>query len=98
MAIVQPGGLFLPGFLTLEEALMKTGTIELWVCVDENGDYAVGKDRDQSQENYAGEIGDDSAGRRYITVLLTVPLPNPIEVAGTVEISETPAQLAIKVA
>lgn len=61
--------------------------LELWVPVDENGDYVVRKDRDDLADAYDEEIGDDNAsGRRAIKVVVNAPLPKPIEAMNVDEL------------
>lgn len=57
--------------------------VEVWVVVDESGDYEVGKEQDQAQERYDDEIG-SSGPRRYVRVVLSVPTPAPVTLKGTV--------------
>jgi hypothetical protein len=62
---------------------MATTTIEVWVMVDQYGDYDVGTSEGLAREAYDGNIGGDAA-RRLVKLLLTVPLPEPLVVTGTV--------------
>jgi hypothetical protein len=59
--------------------------VEVWVCVDSCGDYAVGRDRDDAAEDYEADIGEASAaeGLRYVRVTLKVALPAAVELTGT---------------
>lgn len=60
--------------------------IEVWIVVDENGDYTVGADLDSAAERYGEDVGGDngSLGIRHVKVTLKVPLPKPIELTGEV--------------
>lgn len=48
--------------------------IEVWIIMDEDGDYAVGGDRDEAIENFDNNIG-GSGPRRVVkrTMLMTPP-------------------------
>lgn len=76
---------------------MTTATVEVWVVVDEDGDYAVGTGDDHAAERYREEIGDCEAGTRgmrRVKVLLTVPLPAPIKLAVTAPADDAAALVA----
>lgn len=64
----------------------QTTTVEFWVLVDSTGDYAVGKDADLAKEGYENDIQPvaDAEGFRLVKVALTMPLPQVIEMTGTV--------------
>jgi hypothetical protein len=53
-------------------------TIDVWVIVDENGDYVATEDRESLQVIYADNIGAScDRARRIIKVTLQVELPKP---------------------
>jgi hypothetical protein len=57
--------------------------IEVWVLVDEDGDFVVAKDAADLAERYDDEIGSDSAAaRRVVKVTLKVDLPSHVELTG----------------
>lgn len=58
-------------------------TIEVWVCVDEDGDYTVGEDQSVALDRYTENINGDG-GRRFIKLSLTVAPPARIQLSGTV--------------
>jgi hypothetical protein len=60
---------------------MSTTTLEVWTCVDANGDYAVGTTEEAAREKYEEDIGalNEASGFRLVKVNLTVPLPEVIE-------------------
>lgn len=59
--------------------------IEVWVKIDEDGEYDVGRDRDEAQERYGENISEDFAGGvRLVKITLRVPLPKPTELTGEV--------------
>ncbi len=71
--------------------------IEIWVVVDENGDYAISKDRDDLHDAYESDInGNTDLARRVIRVRLNMPLPKPLEISGTVP-SESEAGVVLTV-
>jgi hypothetical protein len=78
--------------------MSQTTQVEVWVLVDANGDYAVGRDAADAREDYDNDIGndvDEMGGFRLVKVLLTVPLPVVVELSGTVPAD---GQAALRVA
>jgi hypothetical protein len=74
---------------------MATATVELWVVVDENGDYAIGATQDEAHERYSEDIG-AACATRVLNVKLAVPHPKPVEITGTVPEEASPAvELAV---
>ena len=73
---------------------MKT-TLEVWVLVDANGDYAASDDADHVRERYGENIGElaEADGFRLVKVTVAVPLPKVIEAAAEVADDE-PAEVA----
>lgn len=63
--------------------------VELWVMVDEDGEYEVSKDREDLQPT-AGQAS------RLLRVAIKVPTPQPVELEA--EIAEEPAAGELKVA
>jgi len=51
--------------------------LEVWVCADVAGDYAVGSSEEHAKERFEEEIGELNAtgGFRLVQLWLTVPLP-----------------------
>lgn len=70
--------------------------IEIFVIVDENGDYAIHKERSEVEQAYCDDIGDAEAAKRLIVVKLNVPLPKPIEVTATVPAEPSTATVEVK--
>lgn len=70
--------------------MAKMAEIEVWVVVDEDGNYAAGVTEDDSATKYRDEVGepDGSCGYRRVKLTVTVPLPEVIEVAVTVPDTE----------
>ena len=64
----------------------QTTTVEVWILVDSNGDYAIAKDSSDLADAYEQDIQacSDAEGLRRVKVTLTVPLPEPVELTGTV--------------
>ena len=63
---------------------MEYAEIEVWVMVDENGDYGVGRDTDSMASDYVDNIGnDDTCSKRHIKLTIKVPKPKPLEVTFT---------------
>jgi hypothetical protein len=73
----------------------ETCEIEVWVMVNENGEYEVGCDEDEVGERYSDNINDNLA-RRAVKVILTVPMPKPVTMRGTVP-AEAEGEFALSV-
>jgi hypothetical protein len=73
---------------------IKTAAVEVWVIVDENGDYAVGGNEDQCNESYDNDVN-ASGARRMVKVTLVVPLPIAMEVKGEVPAEGGEVTLAV---
>ena len=60
--------------------------VEVFVLVDAAGDYAVGNSPEAAREKYGEDVGplEDTDGFRLVKVLLNVPLPEVVELAGDV--------------
>jgi len=71
-------------------------TIEVWVLVDENGEYECGADTETAAERYRDNVGEPDGTVTYRAVKLTVkvPLPTTIELSGEVTVEELPALLS----
>lgn len=61
-------------------------TFEVFLLIDEDGDYATGHDRDSAVEAYENNIGslDGSLTHRIVQINVTASLPVPAVVAITV--------------
>lgn len=69
-------------------------TVEIWVVVDENGDYDVGNDIDTASERFNDTVGfEKQTGTRQVKITLKVPLPTVLEVSGEVAVSEECGEL-----
>lgn len=59
--------------------------IEVWVVVDEKGDYGAGNSEESAAEQYDSDVGSGThTPKRVICVKLQVPAPTPITLSGTV--------------
>lgn len=76
---------------------METTTVEVWVLVDEDGNYVASHDVDRLCEEYDDVIGGDrdSTSFRRIKVTLTVPLPKPVELTGVVPAEPVGGELRV---
>jgi hypothetical protein len=65
---------------------METVQVEMWVLIDEGGDYVACEDGDTIHERYDEVVGGDrdTLSMRRVKVTLTVPLPKPVELVGTI--------------
>ena len=66
-------------------------TIELWACIDSNGDYATGEDAEKARERYEENVGavSEAEGFRLVKVSVLVSLPEPVELTGEASDEET---------
>lgn len=70
-------------------------TCEIFLCIDANGDYAVGPSEEQAIEAYENEIG---GGLARIIRRLVVKAPRPEVVqSGEVTLPEAPTQGPLEV-
>lgn len=76
---------------------MATTELELWACVDASGDYGLGRDADEAKAAYENDIGQlaDAEGFRCFKITLTVPLPEPVELTGSVPAEERQPVLSV---
>lgn len=61
----------------------KFADIEVWVCVDEAGESAIGTDQELVAEHYQEEVG-GSRATRLVKVTLRVECPRVTAVTATV--------------
>ncbi len=75
---------------------MQTVDVEMWACIDSDGQYGVGHDADNARGNYADNIGalEDSEGFRLVRVTVKAPLPIIAELTGEVAEQGKPSELA----
>lgn len=76
-------------------------TIKMVVCVDAVGTYAIGMDEESAIENYGDTVDavdalSTSSGFRIFNITLTVPVPEPVEIIGVVQIDEGPVTVGVK--
>jgi hypothetical protein len=69
----------------MSEHTTPTADCEVTMVVDAAGDYGCGRDLDSARESYAEDVGalDDAEGLRVVVCRVRVPLPVPVDVAGT---------------
>lgn len=53
--------------------------VEVWLIMDENGDYAAGEDRDTTVERFEENVG-SAAGARIVKLNVTMAPPKETEV------------------
>lgn len=70
-------------------------TVEVWVLIDEDGDYEVGASAEEAATRYADTVAqpDGERGMRRVKLAVRVPLPTPIELSGEVACEEAGAGL-----
>lgn len=59
-------------------------TLDVWVMVDENGDYVVSREQDELNKSFANEHGDTELATRHIKLTVSVPAPRPVKLATDV--------------
>ncbi len=76
---------------------MATATLEVWIVVDDAGDYATGTSADEATENYEANVQEvtNAMGIRTVCLNLTVPLPKTIELTADVPDTEGEPTLAV---
>lgn len=74
---------------------MEMHELEVWVVVDESGDYVVAKDQGEAAELFENEVG-GSEPRRQVKVTLRVPAPKVVELVGEVPAESNSGSLVAK--
>ena len=71
--------------------------LELWLVVDADGDYAVGKDAEEACQSYRENVTNDlpDGAMRQVCVKLMVPLPKPMVVRGEVPVEHEGGTVAV---
>lgn len=69
--------------------------IEVWVMVNDQGEYVAHGDADKLAGLYAEEVGEiaEAGGIRRIRLAVKVPLPEPIELTGEAAAEPEPGEL-----
>lgn len=71
-------------------------TVEVWVKLNEAGDYDCGCDPEQAGERFEDSIGhEQDQGYRMVKLTVKVPLPKAIELTGEVAVEESEAGLKV---
>lgn len=67
--------------------MAQTVEVKVWVLVDEIGDYVASHDADALNDLYEEQIRSvsEAEGLRRVQITLTVPLPVPFQVEGSIE-------------
>lgn len=74
---------------------MEMHELEVWLVVDESGDYVVAKDQSEAAELFENEVG-GSEPRRQVCVKLRVPAPKVVELVGEVPAESNGGSLVAK--
>lgn len=66
--------------------------VEIWVVLDAEGDYGVGRDEQAAMQNYDDEIGGDltTLAYRKARVVLKMPQPQTLGVVVTIPTEPEP--------
>jgi hypothetical protein len=70
-------------------------TIEVWVVVDQNGDFDCGADADNASERYGDSIGGDLAGSRVVKMTLQIEMPEPLTISATLPAREGKVSMTV---
>jgi hypothetical protein len=72
-------------------------TCEVYVVIDQSGDYATGKTPEAAREQFEEDIGplSDCESFRCVKVLLRVPLPEMPVLTGDVPADASAAMLSV---
>lgn len=75
----------------------QTIDVEVFVLVDEQGDYIASHDSAQLKEVYEQQVRelDGTMGTRIVRLVLTVPIPTEIVIKATVPCTEQPATVSV---
>lgn len=70
--------------------------IEVWILVDELGNYVAETESCNLQDRYDADIGETDVALRRIKISLEIPsLPAPIELRGTVPAEASEGSLVV---
>lgn len=75
---------------------MAMQAFEVFVMVDDNGDYVVTNDRDTLHEKWTEDIGDVPLVSRVLALTLNVELPVETALAADVPAGSAAATLTVK--
>ena len=67
---------------------------DICICIDRDGNYAVGADADQAREAFENEVGGDLP-RVVRSMVLNVPLPAEVIDGGAFDVAEEPTPEAV---
>ena len=72
--------------------------IEVFILIDENGDYAINKDQTELQSSYVEDIGENfgELATRIIAVKLKVPSPTIITVEAVLPAQPSEVIVSVK--
>ncbi len=72
--------------------------IELWACVDSDGQYECGTSAESARERFENEIGSlaDVEGFRLVCLTVKVALPVPVELTGEAPLTGESKLLSVK--
>lgn len=95
-AVTGPIGALVPLVLGRGLVMATMKTVEVWVKVDEDGDYDVGCDSSGAAERFTENVGDDAEkGTRLVKLMITLPLPVPF--VATVDVPDTEGEPVVSV-
>ena len=75
---------------------METHEVEVWVVVDADGDYAIGRDAESANTAFDEDIGRGENCTRMVKVTLKIPAPRPVELVGEVPAESNEGTLTVK--
>lgn len=72
-------------------------TIDVWVLIDENGDYVISNEEDELADKYDNDIGLGAAtARRVLHLLITADLPETLVLEAEAELTQAGEITSVK--
>ena len=70
-------------------------SVELFILIDEDGEFVISKDRDTLEEKWDEEIGDRPILSRTLCIKLEVALPKEVIVTATIPEGKTAVNMTV---
>lgn len=64
--------------------------VEIWICLDSDGEYSLGTTDEEALDNYRTTIGDTTGPVSLVQLIADCPLPRPI--VGRLIVPDVPDQ------
>lgn len=76
---------------------VSTITAEIFLMVDQDGDYIATHDEDSLSEVWDNYVGGSPSGLKTVKLNLTAPLPVSLEVSGEIAADQVDGEIALTV-